>query len=482
MAGTQKRISKPQPAARRGPPHRAIVLAGFIVIVATSTLWLRLPDRPVPPRLADLGVMDPDVTAFIGQQIDRVNAAREDPGAWAQLGLACEANGLVGAATRAFETAVALDANNPRWWYRLALLRSRQGDPAAMSALDRVVALQPGYGPAHWRLGLWLLDRSDARAAEAAFRRATEIDARDPGGWVGLALVHLSRREDYQAVAVLERLLQDTPGDRYALQLLGAAYRRVGRTDDAAFALAVGTRGEPVWRDPWSDEVGAYRRGFAAILKEATGLAMAGDFAGAIPRLEQLRTTRPDDLALLTQLGGVYGVAGRVADATALLESVLSRDPQNFDAHLNLAMAHVSARALDRAEVYADRALAIRPTSAKALETKGMILWRSGRPTQALPVLEAAVARDPRNAQTRVWIGLLLVDQQQARDALPHFEAALKTDPLLSDALVGMGRAQLQLGADAEAGLVLGRAEQIDPTNPQLAAVKQLLTTPRQPR
>ena len=53
---------------------------------------------------------------------------------------------------------------------------------------------------------------------------------------------------------MLERLLNDHPGDRYAMQLLGTAYRRLGRDDDARFALAVGAGGEPVWRDPWSDE------------------------------------------------------------------------------------------------------------------------------------------------------------------------------------------------------------------------------------
>ena len=43
-----------------------------------------------------------------------------------------------------------------------------------------------------------------------------------------------------QAISIFDRLTV-TPGERYALQLLGTAYRRVGRDDDARFALLGGT-------------------------------------------------------------------------------------------------------------------------------------------------------------------------------------------------------------------------------------------------
>jgi Tfp pilus assembly protein PilF len=178
----------------------------------------------------------------------------------------------------------------------------------------------------------------------------------------------------------------------------------------------------------------------------------------------------------------VYAGAGRLSEAIALLESVLARDPDNFDTHLNLATAHLFARTLTQAERHADRALAIRPTSARALETKGMILWQSSRPAEARQVFEAALVRDPRNARSRAWIGLLLVEQRQPRAALPYFEAALRTDPMLADALVGIGMAQLQLGVRDEAALALHRAEQIDPSNARLAAAMRLLREEKSPR
>jgi tetratricopeptide (TPR) repeat protein len=335
--------------------------------------------------------------------------------------------------------------------------------------------LDATYAPAHWRRGLWLLDQGDTLSAEASFSRATTVDAADVGGWVGLARVYLARGENQRAVDMLERLLNDHPGDRYALQLLGTAYRRIGREDDAQFTLAVGARGEPVWRDPWSDHVGSDRRGFASILKEATALATAGDYAQAIPLLERLRAARPDDLALLNHLGGVYAASGRTSQAIALLESVLARDPQNFDTHLNLATAYGFDRKFAQADSHADRALTIRPTSARALEAKGVILWQAGRPAEARHVLEAALARDPRQARPRIWIGFLLDEQRQPAAAVPWFEAALRIDPMSADALVGLGMAQLQLGARDAAATALQRAEQIDPGNARLASAMRLL-------
>jgi tetratricopeptide (TPR) repeat protein len=459
------------------------VLIACVTLGAASAWWGLRARGPEPPRLADMGAMDPDIAAFIGERIARVSAARSSAPAWGELGIACEANGFAGVAAKAYATAIRLEPANARWWYRLALNKSRLGDqPGGLAALDRVLELDATYAPAHWRRGLWLLDQGDTASAEASFRRATTVDAADVGGWVGLARVYLARGENQRAVEMLERLLNDHPGDRYALQLLGAAYRRIGREDDARFTLAVGARGEPVWRDPWSDQVGADRRGFASVLKEATALAMAGDSAQAIPLLERLRSARPDDLALLNHLGGVYAAGGRTSEAIALLESVLARDPQNFDTHLNLATAYGYDRAFARAESHVDRALTIRPTSARALEAKGVILWQAGRPAEARHVLEAALARDPRQARPRVWIGFLLDEQRQPAAAVPWFEAALRIDPMSADALVGLGMAQLQLGARDAATMALRRAEQIDPTNARLASAMRLLRGEGPPR
>ena len=116
------------------------------------------------------------------------------------------------------------------------------------------------YAPAQWRRGLWLLEAGRSPDAQAAFEKATTLDAGNPGGWIGLARVALQQQQPAQAVEVLERFLSQHPGDRYAIRLLGTAYQRLGRADDAEYALALGATGEPNWPDPWSDELAQYPR------------------------------------------------------------------------------------------------------------------------------------------------------------------------------------------------------------------------------
>lgn len=442
-----------------------------------SAAWWPLRSRgPDPPELSDLPALDPDAAALIRERIDAVSAARGSAEAWGALGIACEANGITGQAAQAYETATEIAPQHARWWYRLALVRSRLGDDsAALAALDRTIAIDGGYAPAHWRRGLWLFDRGDLSAAEASFRRAIDSDPADPGGSVGLARVHLARGESQRAVETLESLLDAHPGDRYALQLLGTAYRRLNREDDAHFALALGASGEPQWRDPWSDDVATARRGYAAGLKDATRHLMTGQPAQAIPILERLRSQKPDDLALATHLASAYAAAGRAGEAIPLLEAVLVKDPDHFDAHLSLATAYHFAKASDRAAVHVERAVALRPQSAKAHFTRGMMLWQTGHAAEAAAVLAHAVALDPRDPSARVWTGLIFLERGEPTVALRYFDEALRIDPLNVEAFAGLGVAHLRLGAADDARAALHRAAQIDPNHPRVLAAQQLL-------
>jgi Flp pilus assembly protein TadD len=233
--------------------------------------------------------------------------------------MTCEANGIVGAARDAYARATSIEGAHAKWWYRLAFVQARTGHmDDAIQDVRRAIDLNPGYAPAHWRLGLWLLDRGDTDAAEREFMRAGEIDSGGMSSAVGLARVHLARQQNQLAVDVVERALARTPGDRYAMQLLGTAYRRLGRIDEAEYALAVGMTGEPTWPDPWTDEMLEYRRGFAVRLKDATQYFVAGQMPQAIALLEQLRREKPDDIALLNHLGEVYVAAGRIAEGVAI--------------------------------------------------------------------------------------------------------------------------------------------------------------------
>ena len=428
---------------------------------------------PAPADPATFGELDPAVATLLAELTQSVNDDRSDAASWGRLAMALEANGLLVQAAGTYEVAVKLDDREPRWRYQLALLKARRGElDAALADLDRVVQLAPGYAPARWKQGLWWLDRGDTATAQAAFAAAVRAAPTDPAGHVGLALVHLSKREDAQAAAALETLLATHPGDRYALQLLGTAYRRLGRDTNARFALTVGSTGQPAWTDPWSDEVAKYRRGFAAMLKEATQLGLDRKFDEAIAQLDRLVKLRPDDQALRVYLGGMYAAAGRIDEAAVILDPVLAADPSNFDAAMHLASGYLFAGNLDRAAAYATRALALRPSNADAAKLRGMVHWQQGRTREAETLLNEAADADPRDPMPHLWMGMILGQQMRYLEARRRFEAALSKNPLLGDALIGVADTFAATGAFAQAEVAIKRAEQAEPNNPRLPAAR----------
>lgn len=452
----------------------ATTLARSVATLMTGALLCCGCERgPTPADPATFGDVDPAVSALLNELTAAVNAARSDAGGWGRLGMGLEANGLLVHAEKAYATAVELNGREPRWRYRQALLRARRGDhDAALADLDRVIALAPGYAPAHWRRGLWLLDRGDAAAAQLAFDTAVRAAPADMAGHVGLALVHLSRREDGEAAEALERLLASHPGDRYAMHLLGTAYRRLGREDEAAFALKVGATGEPAWADAWSDEVHQYRRGFPAMLKEATRLGGERRFDEAIAILDRLIAQRPDDRQLRVYRGGMFAAAGRVREAAAVLDPILAANPDEFDALMHLASGYLFAGELETAASYATRALTLRPASADAAKLKGLVLWQQGRHREAESMFSAAAASDPRDPMPHLWAGMILGQQMRYAAARRRFESALEKNPLLGDAWLGVADTHAAVRDFDEAISALKRAEQVEPANPRLAAAR----------
>lgn len=426
---------------------------------------------PSLPRVESLGTIAPEVADAARQALDSLAQDPRDVQRWGRFGMICEANGIVGAARDAYAAATSIQGSDAKWWYRLAFVQARSGRADdAVRNVRRAIELNPAYAPARRRLGLWLLDRDDTDGAERAFTRAGEIDPSDVSSAVGLARVYLQRLQHQQAVDVLERALANHPGDRYAMQLLGTAYRRLGRVDEAEYALAVGTMGEPAWPDPWTDEMLQYRRGFAVRLKDATQYFVAGQMAQAIALLQQLRQEKPDDIALLNHLGEVYVAAGRAGEGVAILEQVVAKDPQRFEAFVNLASGYLNQNDLGRARAAVDRAIAINPTLGRAYETKGLILWRSHDDQTALAAFGAAVRSDPRNVRALVWAGMVALNLGRPADALERFARATRLDPTRVEAWVGIANATMTMGAWDRAAAALQHAAQLNPDAP---AVKQ---------
>jgi tetratricopeptide (TPR) repeat protein len=474
---------------RRHEENKSFVASGLrgsigiitaVLLAAAAVFGVARNRGPTLPQLPDPSTLAPDVQQAARDSLADVAADRRDGARWGRFAMTCEANGLLAMARDAYAAATAVDDANAKWWYRLAATEARLGRPdAAVADIERAIDRDPGYAPSHWRLGFWLLDRGDAGGAEREFARAAAIDPKDRSAIAGLARVYLLRREEARAIDLLERTLAKNPSDAYLLQLLGTAYRRVGRDEEAAFALAVGAAGEPAWADPWTDEMLAFRRGFAVRLKDATAYFMAGQMERAIALLEQLQQERPGDVALLSHLGEVYVAAGRVDAGITALERVVSASPDRFEAWVNLASGYTKKGDLQRARAAIDRAIAIEPTLGRAHEGRGLILWRGGDERGALDAFLTAVRHDPRDTRALVYAGMLQMNLARPADAAATFARATRIDPTRVDAWVGVANAAMATRALDRASAALDHAAHLNGEDPGVKQASERLRAMR---
>jgi len=430
-------------------------LIGFIVVmlvgVGTAFAVIQATRRrvPAPPALGSLGPLAPEIEDIVRQVLKSVEERPQDGARWGRLGMVCEANGLPGAVDD------------------------------AVRDMRRAIEINSTYAAAYWRLGLWLLDENQIESAEHAFNTATEIQPADRAGWIGLARVYLQRGENERAAGLLERLVAAGGGESYVLQLLGTAYRRLERSDAAASALGVGARGEAQWSDPWTDEMLAFRRGYAALLKDATAYIVTGQFDPAIRILEQLRRMKPDDLVLMAHLGQVYVAAGREDEGVPLLEQVIAREPDRFEAYVDLATGYMHQDRLAKARAAVERALSIEPSFGPAYETLGLISWRGGDARGAIAAFDKAVRSDPRNARALVWMGMAQTNLGRTADALVTFQRASRVDPTSVDAWIGIANAELTLRDLDAATAALQSAQRLQPDRPAVRDTVRRLETLR---
>jgi len=433
-----------------------------------------------PPRVDDTA-LDPEIAALFEQRLESVKRSPGDSEARARLGMAYEANAIRGAARSAYEQAVALEPDNARWRYHLAHVRAEQGElEAALEELARVVDLDAGYAPARWRRGDWLLELGRTDEAEQAYRAAVELDGQAVAPRVGMARVYMQRGQESYSVQVLQGLLGATPDHPYLHQLLGTAYRQLGRMDDARHELALAAQPRrPRWPDPWLDEIDRNKVGFAADFQRALALLGARRHAEAIPILERLRGEEPENVVLLSNLGAAYVDAGRVAEGLTTLQAALQIRPDYFSTHLNLSSVYERTGDLERALEHVELAIRSNPKLGAAYVKQGLLLARAERWEEALAALDSARRYDARTTASLIWAGRIRSRLGQWRAAAEDYSAAVEQAPGDLAAWLGLALASAEAGDAEGAGEALDRAERLarsqESPPAQLAAVRARL-------
>jgi tetratricopeptide (TPR) repeat protein len=159
-------------------------------------------------------------------------------------------------------------------------------------------------------------------------------------------------------------------------------------------------------------------------------------------------------------------------DAIHWLRIALGLQPDNIDILYSLGRCFYTESDLPRAEAAFTRVLQLQPDHLKAKENLGLTYDGENRPELALEALRTASTwadqRGLRDEWPYIDYGTLLLDRSRFSEAVPVLQKAVAIAPDSAPAQDGLGRALLGAGKPADAVAVLQKAAALDPQNPKI--------------
>ena len=477
--------------------NRAVLFIGSGVVVAaggaalvtgwpqrsatTDGLSGHLPLPPVPadtdterPLPANLETIHRPVAELIRSTVAELDRGPDEARRWIKLGMVYQANSFPSLAQRCYERAVSIDNTSAKAWYYLAVVRDKLGDTdSALEAVGQAIGLNDMYAPAHWQQGLWLMDRGEFEAAEAAFQRAVAADENDPESWIGLGRLHSLRAQDAQAVAAFQRALElTTVNERYVNHLLAGAYRRIGRPQDAeAASQAAGPDPQRVRQDAWLFELEPLRVGLLTQLRQIDELIQNGQSAQALRILDPLREAYPERIGVILRLGAAYRSLARLQESQRVLEDGRRHFPDDYRLHFQLSATYMALAHRDRGETArpwlvralraVHRSLELSPTYAPAYGRRADLLMIAQEYDNALRSYQQAARYDPTDGKWPYRVGVVHAQLQQLDDAAESFRRATRLAPKSMAAFYNLGVIELQLDHFDAAETALRQAESL---------------------
>ena len=419
-------------AQKRRPPRRVVLAAGMIVVVAAAYLVTREWSRTVAAtRLPDLPTMTGLPPALVEHVVGADRAARRSPtspAAVGGLGMAYHADLFYEQASAAYQLAAELDPANWRWIYYRALIHFERGDAmAASEALAAVVAHEPGFALAWWRLGETAFKQGRYQDAETAYSQAVSTALASDRSEIlayartGHARAALHRGDAPAAERMLDRVIESDarfgPAQRVMAEVLRAQGRDVEAQRHADRAASLRAYAAP--EDPLVNALAAMSRSSVFLLRHAASLDLNGDGTRREHVVRQALQADPDNPDVIYEMGSLLQQLRRPADALPYFArhlEVSRNDPQTL---VQIGKTYGDLGRLDEAETALRRALDV-GDDAVGFYNLGHVLERRERLVEAESSYRRAIALNPGLASARNNLGVLLARGGRLDEATTH--------------------------------------------------------------
>ncbi len=196
---------------------------------------------------------------------------------------------------------------------------------------------------------------------------------------------------------------------------------------------------------------------------DATAMFGKGRRAEAIAVFEEIVRKQPRSSEAHQSLAYALHQTGGIAEAIAVLEGAVERGLADRPLLRLLGAYLLDAGKVDRAATLLEDLVRRQPEDAEARNTLGVAYGRLGRPQEARRELEQALELDPSSASIYNNLGSLALSQRLYQEAIHFLSRALELDPGHASAWNGLGFAQAGLGEMPKAVESWRRAVESDP-------------------
>jgi protein O-mannosyl-transferase len=174
-------------------------------------------------------------------------------------------------------------------------------------------------------------------------------------------------------------------------------------------------------------------------------------------------TKNPDCWVVHSNLAFALADAGLLKDATEQFRQTLHLRPDFADGYNDLGLTLATAGQIAEAVENYRQALRLRPDYADAHNNLGAALFQAGSREEAIEHYEQALRSRPDYASAHNNLGLALVNAGRVNEAIKHYEQALRLRPDFASAHNNLGTALVDLGRREEATEHYMQALQLNP-------------------
>jgi len=324
-------------------------------------------------------------------------------------------------------------------------LTDAQLSPAELNELQvREKELSVVLSTTHNDWGTAKARQKDYESALAHFHEAEKWDDSTLGLMRNMGLAALKLGNSEEAVRAFQVAVEKDPSDTSVRSMLAISLFSTGHFAEAAKAF--GAIGDVVYHDPRM----AYAWAFS--------LARINDPQKAVEVLSKL-TSQPLPKEMWMTAGDVYTQVGDYEDGLRCFRKSIELDPNMDRAHHFAGVALIRLGRPSEAIPELQAELKLAPNDPDTQYNLAYALLETSQKDQAMAILRTLVNEHPDHAQAQYQLGKALLDAGQYQQATAHLELAAKYDPNHDYVHYQLQAAYRKLGrtADADKELALYR-------------------------